>query len=69
MAYAGWNPVGWGFIADVHGRYFLPLATVAMLSIGARRFLPRSGPWWVAAFCICILATSLWEVLGRYYAR
>lgn len=67
MGYVGWNPVGSGFIADIHGRYFLPIAPLLLLAIPAVRLRPRWVGWGVLIFCAGVLTIALERTFARYY--
>jgi hypothetical protein len=69
LAYLGWNAVGGALIQGVQGRYFLPLAPLALAALHAPRAGGLAGrarlPF--VAFAGLALALSVERLASRYY--
>jgi uncharacterized membrane protein len=69
--YAGWTPVGAATVEGIQGRYFIPLAPVALLALHNRTITTRLRPWHKAAAAIPVLALTwiitIHALLDRYY--
>ncbi len=71
--YLVWTPVGASVVEGVQGRYFIPVAPVALLIVANRRFAwkgweARWMPAAFAAFCVVGLGITCWVLVLRYYA-
>ena len=68
--YAIFMPVGAGYVAGIQGRYFLPIAPVAIWACHGRRWAGAVGPRWIGRatqlFCSLALVVSLAVLIQRY---
>ena len=70
MLYLSWDPVGYGTITGVQGRYFIPIAPLFFL-VFQRGFRHTSVQRWknkvFAAYAIASLSCSVYMLISRYY--
>jgi uncharacterized membrane protein len=69
IAYVGWNAVGDGYVQGVQGRYFTPLAPLALAALHAPlgRGLAAAARLPFLAFAALALAVAVARVLSRFY--
>jgi uncharacterized membrane protein len=59
IGYLSWNEVGSPLIVGVQGRYFTPLAPLALVGIPALGRAPRIRAWWIAGIAACTLTAAV----------
>ena len=69
IAYVGWNAVGDRYVQGVQGRYFTPLAPLALAALHAPRGRGLAPPTRLAfvAFAALALAVAVARVASRFY--
>lgn len=70
LSYLQWSPVGWPRVIDLQGRYFIPIAPIALLVLTNRRFALAPGRWRDAIYVGGLsfsLAVTILLVASRYY--